>query len=237
MAPRRGSSDLHPAPHVVCMHPTLCAQLTPPCAATLPGCRREQEEREARKEAGLPPPPEELPPVRGSHDSGDPFSTNLFIGNLAPDVDEQVSRGWRAGCLMPGVGCLCTAPRHAAGCCDCRDASGLCSLEDQQYPACHPCPDPDARVWAVWPHRQRQGDVAARRGAAAARPQHRLCVLHGERAWAGPGGCESGQGGGLRVGPGGCELGQGAASRSRGLRVEQHRCRDSQPGYLGLPLR
>jgi hypothetical protein len=26
----------------------------------------------------------------GSFDSGDPHTTNLFIGNLAPDVDEQV---------------------------------------------------------------------------------------------------------------------------------------------------
>lgn len=60
-------------------------------------CRREQEEREARKEAGLPPPPEELPPMRGSHDSGDPFTTNLFIGNLAPDVDEQVRWAQREG--------------------------------------------------------------------------------------------------------------------------------------------
>ncbi|PRW57019.1 U2 snRNP-associated SURP motif-containing -like isoform X1 [Chlorella sorokiniana] len=58
--------------------------------ALLANLKREQEEREARKEAGLPPPPEEMPPMRGSHDSGDPFSTNLFIGNLAPDVDEQI---------------------------------------------------------------------------------------------------------------------------------------------------
>jgi len=33
------------------------------------------------------------PGDRGSFDSGDPFTTNLFIGNLAPDCDEQVG-GW-----------------------------------------------------------------------------------------------------------------------------------------------
>lgn len=35
--------------------------------------------------------------MRGSHDAGDPFTTNLFIGNLAPDVDEQVGWAQREG--------------------------------------------------------------------------------------------------------------------------------------------
>ena len=26
----------------------------------------------------------------GSFDDGDPFTTNLYVGNLAPDVDEEV---------------------------------------------------------------------------------------------------------------------------------------------------
>ena len=71
------------------------------------GCS-EQEEREARKEAGLPPPPEEMAPVRGSHDSGDPFTTNLFIGNLAPDVDEQV-RAWRGDARGAQLLCCCSS--------------------------------------------------------------------------------------------------------------------------------
>ena len=33
-----------------------------------------------------------MPPAdeRGSFDTGDPTTTNLYIGNLAPDVDEHV---------------------------------------------------------------------------------------------------------------------------------------------------
>jgi U2-associated protein SR140 len=59
--------------------------------ALLANLKREQEEREARREAGLQLPREEAGPgMAGSHDAGDPFTTNLFIGNLAPDVDEQV---------------------------------------------------------------------------------------------------------------------------------------------------
>jgi hypothetical protein len=27
--------------------------------------------------------------VSGSHDDGDPYTTNLYVGNLAPDVTEQ----------------------------------------------------------------------------------------------------------------------------------------------------
>ena len=69
-------------------------------------CRREQEEREARKEAGLPLPGEEAPfGGRGSHDVGDQSTTNLFIGNLAPDVDEQVG----ASCLPPAGWCVAPA--------------------------------------------------------------------------------------------------------------------------------
>ncbi|KAL4450080.1 hypothetical protein ABPG77_010749 [Micractinium sp. CCAP 211/92] len=62
--------------------------------ALLANLKREQEEREARKEAGLPPPREERAAGsffdKGSFDTGDPYTTNLFVGNLAPDVDEQV---------------------------------------------------------------------------------------------------------------------------------------------------
>jgi U2-associated protein SR140 len=32
-----------------------------------------------------------MPPEDGgSFDDGDPFSTNLYVGNLAPDIDEEV---------------------------------------------------------------------------------------------------------------------------------------------------
>ena len=29
-------------------------------------------------------------PVYGSYDDGDPTTTNLYVGNLAPDVDEAI---------------------------------------------------------------------------------------------------------------------------------------------------
>jgi hypothetical protein len=84
----------HPLSHPACLPPCRCACL-PPCLPTLLACLcREQEERETRKEQGLPPPREEGPGgERGSFDSGDPYTTNLFVGNVAPDVDEQVG-GW-----------------------------------------------------------------------------------------------------------------------------------------------
>ncbi len=50
------------------------------------GVCREQEERASRREQGLPPADEGL----GSFDTGDPTTTNLYIGNLAPDCDENV---------------------------------------------------------------------------------------------------------------------------------------------------
>ena len=56
------------------------------CSSGIPNCAcREQEERASRREQGLPPADE-----RGSFDTGDPTTTNLYIGNLAPDVDEHV---------------------------------------------------------------------------------------------------------------------------------------------------
>ncbi|GAB4814277.1 hypothetical protein N2152v2_001323 [Parachlorella kessleri] len=51
----------------------------------LQNLKKEQEERANRREQGLPPADE-----RGSFDTGDPTTTNLYIGNLAPDVDEHV---------------------------------------------------------------------------------------------------------------------------------------------------
>lgn len=80
----RATHTPHPVPLPCDLSPHRSPFLLPP----LP--RREQEEREARKEAGLPPPQEEVRPGAGSFDSGDPHTTNLFIGNLAPDCDEQV---------------------------------------------------------------------------------------------------------------------------------------------------
>ena len=51
-------------------------------------CRRDQEEREARKGQGLPPLP--VPEAAARSDTTDTSTTNLYIGNLAPDLDEHV---------------------------------------------------------------------------------------------------------------------------------------------------
>ena len=52
---------------------------------------REQEAREERqrmrREYGVTFADDEL----GSFDDGDPYTTNLYVGNLAPTVDEDVS--------------------------------------------------------------------------------------------------------------------------------------------------
>ncbi|EFN50499.1 hypothetical protein CHLNCDRAFT_55819, partial [Chlorella variabilis] len=82
--------------------------------ALLANLKREQEEREARKEAGLPPPREDNGPA-GSFDSGDPFTTNLFIGNLAPDCDEQArsaAGGGPCALLWRGQAARATAQRR-----------------------------------------------------------------------------------------------------------------------------
>jgi hypothetical protein len=38
----------------------------------------------------------------GSFDEGDPFTTNLYVGNLSPDVTEQVGGGRRSGAGAQG---------------------------------------------------------------------------------------------------------------------------------------
>ncbi len=52
---------------------------------------RQHEEREerqrARREQGFSDPFDD---GLGSLDDGDPYTTNLYVGNLAPDVDEEV---------------------------------------------------------------------------------------------------------------------------------------------------
>lgn len=52
---------------------------------------REQEAREERqrmrREYGVTYADDDL----GSFDDGDPYTTNLYVGNLAPTVDEDVS--------------------------------------------------------------------------------------------------------------------------------------------------
>jgi U2-associated protein SR140 len=53
---------------------------------------REQQERESRRErggSGFDVLPEEAGAHRGSHDTGDPGTTNLYVGNLAPTLDEH----------------------------------------------------------------------------------------------------------------------------------------------------
>ena len=58
---------------------------------------REQEAREERqrmrRERGVEYDPAE--DGGGSFDEGDPSTTNLYVGNLAPDVDEEA---WRSSC-------------------------------------------------------------------------------------------------------------------------------------------
>lgn len=60
-----------------------------------PARAREQEAREERqrlrRERGEAYDPAEE--GGGSFDEGDPFTTNLYVGNLAPDVDEEARPG------------------------------------------------------------------------------------------------------------------------------------------------
>ena len=54
--------------------------------------RRWCSEREVRRErasSGFDMLPDDLPAQRGSHDTGDPHTTNLYVGNLAATVDEH----------------------------------------------------------------------------------------------------------------------------------------------------
>jgi U2-associated protein SR140 len=54
--------------------------------------RSEQHERELRRDragSGFDVSPEEAAAQRGSHDTGDPSTTNLYVGNLAPTLDEH----------------------------------------------------------------------------------------------------------------------------------------------------
>ena len=54
--------------------------------------RREQEEREARqrelRDLGLPPNADDMDP--GALSDADPHTTNLYVGNLAPGIDEEL---------------------------------------------------------------------------------------------------------------------------------------------------
>ena len=72
----------------------------------------------------------------GSFDDGDPFTTNLYVGNLAPTVDEEVSSVSiaRTACIsqsfigMPGVASVQPVCHEAV----CRDCHTPC---DGAYPA------------------------------------------------------------------------------------------------------
>ncbi|KFM28327.1 U2 snRNP-associated SURP motif-containing protein [Auxenochlorella protothecoides] len=55
----------------------------------LENMKKEQMQRELRKELNLPPADDDFA-ERGSHDVNDPASTNLYVGNMAPTVDEQI---------------------------------------------------------------------------------------------------------------------------------------------------
>ncbi len=43
--------------------------------------------QEKQYTAPAPPP---MAPTRGSRDTGDPLSTNIYVGNLAPTVTEEL---------------------------------------------------------------------------------------------------------------------------------------------------
>ena len=51
---------------------------------------RDQAERDHRREQGLELGPSAVDPNRPENDANDQGSTNLFVGNLAPDVDESM---------------------------------------------------------------------------------------------------------------------------------------------------
>ena len=50
---------------------------------------REQEAREERQRIRREQGPGWEDEKDGSFDDGDPYTTNLYVGNLAPDVDEE----------------------------------------------------------------------------------------------------------------------------------------------------
>ena len=59
---------------------------------------REQEEREARqrelRDLGLPPNADDMDP--GALSDADPHTTNLYVGNLAPGIDEELLKKVRS---------------------------------------------------------------------------------------------------------------------------------------------
>ena len=71
----------------IAQHPGVRTQRADADGRAAAAACREQQQRELRREQGLPPTEEE---TLGSFDAGDPTTTNLYIGNLAVDVDEQV---------------------------------------------------------------------------------------------------------------------------------------------------
>ena len=56
--------------------------------------QREQQQRDKARREGRPVVESDYRdrdgPGGSSHDASDPYSTNLYVGNLAPDVDEEV---------------------------------------------------------------------------------------------------------------------------------------------------
>lgn len=137
--PPAGCLCLRAPPFSACPPACGCSQLAPPPTPHRPPTHphthclsacREQEEREARKEAGLPPPREERAAGsffdKGSFDTGDPYTTNLFVGNLAPDVDEQVW-GWKAfvPCVHAPAGSLLLPAMYSSSALAVSGAGGL----------------------------------------------------------------------------------------------------------------
>lgn len=61
--------------------------ITKPCPAGPREQKAREERQRMRRERGLEYDPAE--DGGGSFDEGDPSTTNLYVGNLAPDVDEE----------------------------------------------------------------------------------------------------------------------------------------------------
>ena len=97
--------------------------LTEFCAGTM-WIQREQEAREERQRLRREQGAELEDDGAGSFDDGDPYTTNLYVGNLAPDVDEEVRRPSLQGHCPPHA---C----HSVGrtCCHCcANSSRHCTI-------------------------------------------------------------------------------------------------------------
>eukprot|EP00958_Prasinococcus_capsulatus_P024547 scaffold3851_cov387-Prasinococcus_capsulatus_cf.AAC.4 len=88
----------------------------------------------------------------GSFDDGDPNSTNLYVGNLDPTIDEQVLP--HSGSVVYHAGLSANSHRHCI--------AWYLDVEERVRVNSMHCGDVGAeeRVWKAWPASQRQDHVA-----------------------------------------------------------------------------